>query len=85
VSDGPVQFTLSADEALVLFEWVSRFTETPSGEFEDQAEEKVLWIIEGILEKALVAPFRADYGELLAAARDAVRSVDESPPEDLGP
>lgn len=41
--------------------------------FEDQAEQRVVWNIEATLEKSLVAPFRADYLEIVAAARARVR------------
>lgn len=63
---------LTADEALVFFEWLSRYN-NGGGEFEDQAEQRVLWDLEARLEKALVAPLRADYAELLTTARERVR------------
>lgn len=71
-----VTIELTGDEALVLFDWITRFTEREDKEFEDQAEEKVLWQIEAVLEKVLVEPFKPDYDRLLAAARAKVR--DES-------
>ncbi|MFN3202341.1 MAG: hypothetical protein ACE366_28340 [Bradymonadia bacterium] len=71
-----VTIELTGDEALVLFEWITRFTKRENEGFEDQAEERVLWQIEAVLEKALVEPFKPDYDRLLAAARARVR--DES-------
>ena len=68
---------LSPDEALVLFEWVSRFNKTRTPVFEDQAEERVLWDLESRLESALVEPFRKDYAEALASARGRVRDPGE--------
>ena len=68
-----VQIDLTGDEALVLFEWVSRFNKREDVEFEDQAEQRVLWDVEASLEAALVEPFRSEYVQLLAAARARVR------------
>ena len=69
-----VTINLTGDQALVLFEWITRFNnrETPET-FEDQSEERVLWDIEAMLEKALAEPFDRDYDRLLALARANVR------------
>ena len=69
-----VKLDLSSDEALVLFDWLARTSD--AGEpvpFADQAEQRVLWKMEGLLESVLVEPFSAEYGSLLASARSAVR------------
>lgn len=71
-TDGRVTLVLSSDEALVLFEWVSRFN-AAENEFEDQAEQRVLWDLESMLDSALVAPLSPDYAALLGAARGRVR------------
>ena len=76
MAQGEVTLQLSPDEALVLFEWVSRFNKTRAPAFEDQAEERVLWDLEARLESALVAPFRKDYAETLADARARVRDAE---------
>ena len=68
-----VTLELSREQALVFFEWLSKFNATQSRRFEDQAEERVLWDIESMLESTLVEPFDARYEELLAKARAAVR------------
>jgi hypothetical protein len=66
---------LSADEALVLFELLSRWSDssdapTPDATcFESTAEGAVLNMVLCDLEKQLVAPFRQEYEELLNAAR----------------
>ena len=73
----PIKIELTAQQALVLFDWVKRFNERESGQFEDQAEERVLWDVEATLEKALVEPFQDDYERLLAEARAAVRDPEE--------
>lgn len=65
--------TLSAPEALVLFELLSR---RAGGNdpllIEHAAERVVLSSLLCQLESALVEPFRADYDALLAAARELV-------------
>lgn len=71
-----VTIQLTGDQALVLFDWIGRFNENGDGTFLDQAEQKVLWIIEGRLEKSLVAPF-GQYDELLSQARDRVRDSED--------
>lgn len=69
-----INLTLTKDEALVLFEFLTRFNQTEHPNiFEDQAEQKTLWILEGQLEKQLVDPFRPDYTEIIDEARDKIR------------
>ena len=47
-----IRLELSNEEALVLLSWLSRFNETDNTSFfEDQAEERVLWDIEAVIEK----------------------------------
>jgi hypothetical protein len=57
----------------VLFDFLSRYEETDQLQITDPAEEQVLWKVEATLDKALVAPFRSNYGELVAAARARIR------------
>ena len=71
--DEKITLELSKDEALVLFDWIKRFNEKGNNKFEDQAEERVLWDIEAILEKNLVIPFEKNYSELLRTARKRIR------------
>ena len=71
-----VKIELTSDEALVLYDWLTRFNQRADTDFADQAEERVLFDLEAILEKALVAPLQSDYPALLAQARSNVR--DES-------
>ena len=72
-----VTLRLSKNEALVLFELVSRFSEKKKLSIEDQAEERVLWDICCSLEATLPQPLSADYAAVLAKARQLVR--DEKP------
>lgn len=64
---------LTADEALVLFEFLQRFSESDVLAIQDQAEERALWNLCCLLEKRLVIPFASNYQELLAGARDRLR------------
>ncbi|WP_104663133.1 hypothetical protein [Ensifer adhaerens] len=69
------EIRLSPDEALVLFDLLSRWCEendapTPAAEcFESTAECAVLHGLLADLEKQLVAPFRAGYADAVKGAR----------------
>ncbi len=69
----PVQLVLNADEALVLFELVSRFTDADQLTIADRAEAAILWNLCCQLEKLLAEPFSPKYAELLSTARERVR------------
>lgn len=66
----PVRLELTADEALVLFEFLSRYSDSNSLSLVDQAEQRALWNLCCLLESQLVEPFRSDYDALVSAARD---------------
>jgi len=69
-----INLTITNDEALVLFEFLARFNQSEHKDiFEDQAEQKTLWILEGQLEKQLVEPFRPDYKDIIREARNKIR------------
>ncbi len=61
---------MSVDEALVLFEWLAgqKAAKVAIGD----AEQRVLWRVEGVLEKSLVEPFAKDYAELVEQARKRI-------------
>ena len=73
MTEGKVTIELSPSEALVLFEFVSRFSNDEKLEIVDQAEERVLRDVCAMLEKILAEPFSQSYSELLAKAREEVR------------
>jgi hypothetical protein len=73
MSERKVTLELSSEEALVFFDWICRFNKMESSAFEDQAEQRVLWDIEAMLESVLVEPLAPNYDVLLAAARAKVR------------
>lgn len=65
---------LDKDEALVLFEFLLRLNNKGINEiFDDQAEQKTLWILEGQLEKQLVEPFKPEYKDIIKEARNRIR------------
>jgi hypothetical protein len=70
-----VVLRLSPDEALVLFEWVSRTEKRDdfASLTEDQAEQRALWNLTCLLERELVEPFSQDYTALLEQARARLR------------
>jgi hypothetical protein len=69
-----IEIKLTKDEALVLFEFLSRFNQADNNAiFEDQAEQKTLRTIEGQLEKILVEPFKPDYLDMIKEARNRLR------------
>jgi hypothetical protein len=73
-----INIQLSKEEAIVLFEFLSRLNDNNQDDiFKDQAEQRVLWNIEGTLEKKLVEPFRPDYVDILNRAREKVRDKKE--------
>ena len=69
---------LSKDQALVLFEFLSRSDEANGFLFEDEAEQRVVWLLQAQLERQLSEPLRADYLERLRYARDVVRGSSSS-------
>ncbi len=77
MADNKVHLELTREEAIVFFEWLARFNKADDARFEDQAEQRVLWDIEAMLETTLVEPLESSYGELLARARAAVRDSEE--------
>ena len=68
---------LRNNEALVLFEFLARFNgeniKKGNSFFEDSAEEKVLWVLESILEKQIDVVFCKDYLGYVQTARAEVR------------
>ncbi len=78
MSDSPDQseevvLGLSQNEALVLFEYLSRCDQDGNYQFVDQAEQRVLWDLVCLLEKQLVTILDSRYDELVEQARKSVR------------
>jgi hypothetical protein len=70
-----VRIELTGDEALVLFELLSRYSDSEALVVEDQAEQRVLWNLLAALETQLVEPVRPEYTELLQRARERLRDT----------
>lgn len=68
-----VMLELTRKESLVLFEFLRRCDDEGEYAFVDQAEQRVLWDLEGNLERQLVEVFNPCYRELLNAARAEIR------------
>jgi hypothetical protein len=69
-----VTLELSADEALVLFDWLARTSAANRpAPFADPAEQRVLWNLECMLERAVAQTFDPDYSSLVDTARAALR------------
>lgn len=75
MSNAPIQIELTDDEALVLFDWLSRVGRTGSHDVEDQAEQRALWNLEAALEQKLAAVLDPRYPELVARARERLRDA----------
>lgn len=75
-----VIITFNEAEALVLLEWLTKINEKNNSElFEDrQAEEKVLFDLEALLEKNISETFKSNYSEILFAARRAIKNSNQS-------
>ncbi len=64
-----VELSITKAEAIILFEAVAKLASQKPSTALDEAEQKVLWIIEAMLEKKLSEPFREDYQRLVGEAR----------------
>jgi hypothetical protein len=67
--DGTVAIYLTADEAIVLDAFLARHNPT----IQDQAEQRVLWDMEAVLEMRLPIVNNPDYEQILADAHDRLR------------
>ena len=73
-----ISLKLSRDQAVVLFEWLGRTGSAGfPAEFEDQAEQRILWDLESLLEAVLTEPLGDDYRGRLEKARMALRDSTE--------
>lgn len=68
-----VLLKLSSDEALVIFEFLSRFDKDGSLKIEDQSEERALWNLHCLIEESLPSLFNPDYKSLLAMAQTRLK------------
>jgi hypothetical protein len=68
-----VTVTLTEDEAIVLYAWLSRIDESDSADFADQAEQRLLWDLIAMLETQIDSVLSAQYQDEVAIARSRVR------------
>jgi hypothetical protein len=69
-----ISVVFSEDEAFVLLEWLHRVNmKGHSSLFQDQAEERVLFDLEAVLEGLIPETFADDYTNFLANARERIR------------
>jgi len=67
---GDVTTSLTADEALVLFDLLHRWEDDEQVSHpKHHAEQVALWNLSAVLESALVEPFDSGYTDLVSAAR----------------
>lgn len=73
--ESSVTITLTRDEAIVLFEFLTRYSDGPHElRIDDQSEQRVLWDMQAQLESTLHEPINnPNYENRLAEARGAVR------------
>jgi hypothetical protein len=58
-----ISLLLKHEEALVLFEWLTLLDDNGDSDLCDEAQQKVLWKVEGLLEKLLPDVVMEDYKE----------------------
>lgn len=69
-----ITITFSEEEALVLLDWLHNFNEEEHPTlFQDQAEQRILWDIEAVLEKVVSVTFDSNYQDILSKARRKIR------------
>ncbi len=74
MTDKNVSIKLTQDEALILYDFLTRLDSNEwVNLFDDQAEQRVLWDLECSLEKQLVEPLQANYKDVVKQARNRIR------------
>ncbi len=72
-TDKVLTIKLKKDEALVIFEYLSKFQKSSEFDKLDGSEKHSLLQILGQLEKNLVEPFNPNYKELLESSKQKLR------------
>jgi len=71
-----VQITLTSDEALVLFDLLTRYSEDGVLGTRDQSEQRALWNLQCLLENVLPEALHRNYKTLLSKAQEQLRDPD---------
>ncbi len=66
----PIHLELPEHVALVMLEWLYSLEHKGEQVFNHPADQRAAWILEGLLENQLVAPFMPDYLRILQDARE---------------
>ena len=74
-----IAIDVSVEEALVLFEWLTRTGDARAETLVDLAEQRALWSLEALLEREIQSVVRPDYNRLLDSARQTVRDLGVGP------
>ncbi len=69
-----MQIEISKNEALVLFEFLSRYSETNVLSIEHKAEQQALYNLACAFEKSMADPFSSDYKKTLESARQKLQN-----------
>ena len=72
-----IVIAINNHEAIVLFDLLHRINHRNLVYFEDQAEERVLFDLEAVLETSISEILSSDYDNLLKIARENIRDKDE--------
>jgi len=68
-----IKLEITKDEALVLFEILSRYSDTDILSIEYQAEQRALWNLACVFEKTISEAFDPDYKKVLETARNRLQ------------
>ena len=73
MSNNKIKVEITNDEALVLFEFLSRYSDTDTLSIEHQSEQRALWNLTCVFEKTINEAFGSDYKKSLEAARNRLQ------------
>jgi hypothetical protein len=73
-----VQISLTQNEALVLFDLLTRYSQTGLLGTRDQSEQRALWNLQCLLENVLPEALHRDYKTLLSNAQKQLRDPDST-------
>ncbi len=68
-----INLNITKDEALVLFELVSRYSNTDILSIEHQSEQRALWNLTCVFEKTINEAYDIEYKEALELARSNLK------------
>ena len=68
-----MKIELTKDEAIVLLEFLTRFSDNQKLNLEHQAEERALWNLQCLLEAELPEIFLPDFDKILSKSRERLK------------